>query len=770
MDLLVGSRRTHRGAARAAWLVALLLLSDWAGGTWRAEAEQGAAAEIEEEDLPVFGEEPVAEGEEDKRLELQRMFDEAEEMFRSAQQPRAIPLFTDLVSFIEKLAASRELGTEERLLLIRSFFHRAEAQFNLGENAAAEADLRRLIEMEPGYQVDTALVSPKLARLLEGLRNQMVGYVAFSLQPEDAEVWVDGEEVELLLGATVALLSGEHDLEVQRLGYEPVARALDVRAGKRSAVNLSLERVSAVVRITTRPSEADVLLDGEVVGTTTGVAPLDFLPEGEAARYPPEEFSAQLAIEGLSVGEHIVEVQKAAYRPRRLRVVVEELRDHYLAPVLLEAAAGTVALSGVPLGVEVTVDGKPQSVDDPVGGELQLSLPPGDHTLVVTRGTIGRFEHRFSLADRQTLEMAVSLRSSVSLLGVLGGDRVAAETLLKQLSDSFAAAEAWALANCVRTGPDLLQEVGVEVQIMRQVAELGPATKNAPDWEAVQGASDEQCPGSVYLVGVLSDDLYANEADLWVWSSAPGPARPERRRIGLQGSRDLARFVAAFTEPLNVTRAWLGAQVVDSAAAEAPVVVEVVPEGPAAKAGLQVGDSVALVDGAAQTTSGSLVARVGGAQPDSTLQLEVRGPAGVRSAEVKLEPSPAVISLEDPNLLYPVVSAKLTAELERARGVAPQWVLRLNQAAVLLRGREWREAVKVLRTIQAPAGAGLGQGAVDYWLGVALLATDPGTYGESARTALLRAAGVSGARLYHNDGPLVAPRARARLEELGGSR
>ena len=76
-----------------------------------------------------------------------------------------------------------------------------------------------------------------------------------------------------------------------------------------------------------------------------------------------------------------------------------------------------------------------------------------------------------------------------------------------------------------------------------------------------------------------------------------------------------------------------------------------------------------------------------------------------------------------------------------------------------------RNAAEALRGITAPESAGVGQATVDYLLGIALLEVDPAAYLETSRGLIARAA-EAGGRLEHNDGPLLAPRARARLETL----
>ena len=85
-----------------------------------------------------------------------------------------------------------------------------------------------------------------------------------------------------------------------------------------------------------------------------------------------------------------------------------------------------------------------------------------------------------------------------------------------------------------------------------------------------------------------------------------------------------------------------------------------------------------------------------------------------------------------------------------------------------MRSGEWRRAAEALRGIEAPAGDGVGRATVEYLLGVTLLEVDRAAYRDTALGLIGRAA-EGRARLESNDGPLLAPRARARLETLVGA-
>jgi hypothetical protein len=372
------------------------------------------------------------------------------------------------------------------------------------------------------------------------------------------------------------------------------------------------------------------------------------------------------------------------------------------------------------------------------------------------------------------LEIEVRLRPGLMLLGVLGGDRVAATDLERRLAERLGRLERWAVLQRAERGFELLRREGIDRELLRGLA-AGTGAAEPPDWGALQGAFDRGLGGSAYLLAVLSDDLYASRADLWLWSAAPGPTRPARRRVSLTDGGGVDELAAELDSPLRLTVPWVGARFVDSSAAGGPLVLWVEPAGPAAAAGLTAGDAISAVDGAAVSTAHELVERIAGLAAGGEVVLQVAGGSAERQVTLTLGTSPLVASLSDPSALDPALAARL-ASLEAGAGsggtgpggtgaVAPGWLVRLNRAVILMRSGEWRQAAEELRSIAAPEGPGVGRGTVDYLLGVALLEVDSTAYRDTARGLIGRAA-EGGARLEHNDGPLVAPRAMARLETL----
>jgi hypothetical protein len=710
-----------------------------------------ASAQVEEEDLAFA--DPL-QGSAD---ELQELFDRALTVFNSVDQPQSVPLWTELISLLDAPPAM-ELEIRDGLLAA-SLFRRAETYFNLGQNAEAEADLARALLVAPALAPDEAESSPKLLELFRRVRDRTIGRLTLAVEPPDARLEIDGVPFFVTLLDGIRLLAGPHTVRVSRPGFTAQTAEVKIASGAATPLGIELERASAVVKVRTNVADVEVLVDGQSGGRTALL-----LPAGEAtsAEGTGGVVFAEALVDGLQVGVHEVTLVRDGYRPLAVRVAVEALVDYELTPFTLEETRGTLALSGIPSGARVRVDGV-ESTAAVAAGALRLELPVGQHEVAVELGSVGAFVERIELADRQGIELAVRLAPRATLLGVLGGDLAAAERLTRDLAGAFGRNPHWRFENHSAAAPTALSEVGVDASALR----AGPQDERAPDWHAVQDLADRRFTGSVYLLAVLSDDLYATDAQVFLWAAAPGPALPEMARVSLEDPVSLTSFVERFSAPPVFARPWLGATLFDGA--DGVVVAGILPDGPAALAGLAVGDRLTVVGGRSVTRQAevdtALVAFSREAASDAGFDVTVRRGETERTLSLgALAASPVVLLEVEPEL--PVAVAAAWLNVARVAGGVPEWVLGLNEAAGYLRLGAWADAVRSLRALEAPAGPGLGQAAVDYWLGVALLETDPAAYDAQARAALERAAAAADGRLAHHDGPPVAPRARARLEAL----
>lgn len=683
--------------------------------------------------------------------DLQEIFDKAENLFRSAEQPDSVALFDRLIARLESDHVREPLPPELLEMLIRSRAHRAEAHFNLGENDQVSEDFERILQLDPGWHIDPSLVSPKLVKVVDLLRRQTVGEIVVLVEPLDATVTVGGQTIEIV-GQATAVLAGLQPLVIRRPGYGPVEEEIEIRAARSMTVEHTLERLSTVARIRVRPVGATVLVDGE----PAQIAERTALPGAEA------DAGEEMAIEGLLAGKHVLEFRLAEHRPFRYGFEAIELDDYQLPEVVLEPMRGEIRLTELPNGAVVRFDSLPGTPTSTADGVTSFALAPGDHLIEVYQRGVGGFRHQISLGDQEIAEVSVRMRPTVAFLGVLGNDRLAASDLSTRLVSSLGQLRDWLWSDHSIDAPAVLDAAGLTAAEMRRLRGLA-SRRAAPAWPEIQRSFDTQFGASLYLLAVLADDLYATSADLWLWSAAPWPAAPGIRTVSIEaGDQGLEPLVAAFEMEALPSYLQFGARFIDS---DGVVITSVIKGGPALAAGLAPGDRIVELSGRPVATVEELHQR---ARKLAGREAVLRIAADPAPPEIRLrvEERPGVLSLSDQTVIDQLVAARLALELLRGEGGAPRWLLELNQAALYLRAMSYQAAVPLLRTIEAPPGDGLGQPMVDYWLACSLLSLDPRGYAEAARGALERALGHPGARLYHDEGPLLAPRVLARLGEL----
>lgn len=667
--------------------------------------------------------------------EIAPLLEHAELVFASADQPDSIALLSDIIDRLET-----ELGdTRAVAQLVRALSLRAQAHFNLGDRTAATADLERLIVLAPSSSFDPSSVSPKLVQLAAEVADRRVGRLRVALDPSDAKLEIGGVTADP--SQPIALLAGTVEVRASRPGFAAATHTATIAPGVTSDVAITLERSSAVLWIRTRPVGVTVKVDDQSAGVT--VAPEAGDPLGE---------SVAIGVE-VGLGPHVIEASLADHRPQRLSVNVPGLGDYRLEAIALERAEALVRLSGL-TGGQVFVDGRATESRQGV-----LRLAPGRRRIAVDGGVRGQFEATVELADRQNLDLEVALRPALALAGILGGDRVAADRVAGELRNAFGGGASWTLLDRNAEGSRALGNLGVDASVLRT-----EAGSRRLDWSAIQRSLDALSPATLHLLGALSDDLVANAVELVFLPAAPAAALPERRHLVIGDPTSRAALLEGLDTPIRFEKPTLGLELVDGL--EGVLVVNVRPGSPAERAGIRAGELVTSLGGTAVIDRAGLLGDLH-QRASGPVSLALRDPSGAtRSIDLGLELRPATARPDQPRLLYSALAARTVSARAEAR--VPAWVLDLNEAIVLLHARALEDAIRRLRTVEAPSAAGLGKEATEYWLGVALAAAGP-TYHQAARDAFERATRRPDATFDDADGPFVAPAARARLAAMGSA-
>ena len=742
------SRR--RGAAAPAWCAAALALS--------------LAAALS----PV-----PAQQEEDLTAGLKAMrasFNKARERLDNLDFTGAI---RELSAVIEprKSARASDLSAEELKLLCASYDLRARGQFNLGNVKGAEADFNALLRLNPGYPIDRQTLSPKVVDLFDRVRARIAGILVLRADPPKARVLVDGEPLEPQEGGRVPILSGNHTLRIEADGYDPYEETVAVVAGAETTKAVRLRANRRALQFVTVPAGVAIAVDGAPAGVTAGPP----TPETEALAQPggfdPKNASAPLTLPMVAAGEHKVTFEKDCFQSRTLTIKVtldvEQNAPLKFTPVVLQDARNELRVTSTPSGADLFVDGEKK-------GSTPITLPGqcgGERDISVVKQDVGSWSERVRLIAGQVNTLDVRLRPTLVYVGTFRLDewgRAVWSDEDKVLLDELG--KGLKTLNVVRA-PEILQDLRNSA-IKWMIGEPGEVRSGT----ILPPAFLEEAAGKARADLVLAGLTLGGDADK-TWTMAlysvlhPSPDVVKLRTDQPEGARD---FVRRLDSAPPSTGPWWGMGLVDTlldgqADLDGPLVVRVLPGGPAAKGGLRAGDRIRAV-GNRKTPSvrevnqaiAAEMARPGGVK--ATVVLAVEGASGPRTVRVSPDDGPVVIPLSDAGLLYDRALAEFRLRSRAAADDAERGAALLNLGVAFMHFRAYDKAdAEGFARAALPAVTGVSQGSLLYYRGLcALRRGNPG----SARTAFEQAAAQTGSTLDTGDGPSAAAAAARILKAI----
>jgi hypothetical protein len=529
----------------------------------------------------------------------------------------------------------------------------------------------------------------------------MVGHLQISVAPVDAELLVDGRKVARAGDGRVATLAGQRVLSARKGGYDLFEREIAVEAGKVAEVTVQLVPNARTVIVHTDVAGVSVLVDGDRVGET--------VKPSRGGRS-----NAVLVIENLPLGEHVFELLKPCYRPRRttemLTVDVLDPTPLDLPAVRMQPSRATLAVGGEPAGATVLVDGEPV-------GKLPLDgvpVCPGERVVEARVGPATIFIETRRIDEDESASLFVAPRPNAVLIG--------AERWPSDLAQ---------LAGAVNTLETLTLPPDIDLS-------------RARGWEKVRLSDD------VHLVIAVLPPVADGAPERWVAYSPT--LRVADRLDGV---------------PAHVSRpSWhtngLGLAVADSELGGTCVVVRVVEGGPSAAAGIRAGERVVSVDGGSVESAGEVREAIEATGPGAEVRFELAAGSGeTRTVTVTGRASPRIVppgkSASDAILL----AAWAEQEARAHPSSAPSALA--NLATLLtLAGRE-RVAAETWRRVYWDEREGIGAGTRAYYLGRALVRIGR----EDDAVEWFRAAAASASTTFSDYGPAVAPAAEDHLTDLG---
>ena len=676
-------------------------------------------------------------------------FSEAKRLFDSLDYDAALRALDLAITGLEAKAPN---DAARREFLPAAYEMRARSKFGLGDQNGARADFVALLKINAGHAL-TGQVSPRVVALFEEAVKTTVTSVNLTVTPATAKIELDGLPVPA--SSTLPITIGEHTITADQIGYRKVQQAFTAEAGSPATVTLTLERVSSVLNILTTPADVDVSIDGVKRGkTAAGPPPPTFAEAIARAKVTPAQVSAVMVIPDVSAGSHVIEFTRDCYVKAETRVPIDKPDDYTVGPIPLEHAVASLTVRASDPRAQVVIDGQTRGA----APFSTTELCEGEHT-VELRSQSGRFFKRVQARTGDKLTIDGQLKPAFAVLSATGQApggtdlRIAVERLFDPSSAvTLFAPQADQVDQALRAS----QVPPTWLAFDANKRPLGGAPELVQRRDAGTKLATTFGAQGVAAVSVID----RNRVVLSIL--AVGSNDPDVLEVTLDNADSVRRAISQLDRIPAFFRPSIGMVGVDVADVAGVVVGAVEASGPAAKAGIKVGDLVTKANNQPIADAAALAAALATRKANEDLNLEIKDRTGaVKQAAVKVSLTPRLIGISDQSLLVNAILVALRSRLLAPSEPAEEAIMRLNLAAALARVGAWNEARMELQNVKLPEGSGVANGTVQYLIG---LCADRLGNRADAETAY-RAAAASDS-LLTEDGPPVRELAAAKLAEL----
>ena len=343
-------------------------------------------------------------------------FKQGEEIFfNSDNQVNAIPVFERIVQAYEL----GELPQEAYGIYMKSLEYLCLLYLKKGDTEGSKNVLIKIIKIDPAHKLNKALFPKKLRILYSNLKKGLVGYLDIKCPEKDFICLVDGKESRKDETGKVPVLAGKHTVEITKPNFSSISKEVEVKVGETLTIEAPIIRVKASATILTSPQNVKVYLDGVYIGETQGTAPLDYIKEHvetiQSLGITPSELSNYFVINNLEKGKHIIELKRDCYKTEKRVLVIDELKDYFFKPFVLQRSVGYLTIESTLFGVkgDVFVDGR-RVGSLPI---TKLEVCSGEHSIKVAFPN-GFFIKNVEVKSDQIVKVNALPKPSLLYIGV----------------------------------------------------------------------------------------------------------------------------------------------------------------------------------------------------------------------------------------------------------------------------------------------------------------------------------------------------------------
>jgi PEGA domain/PDZ domain len=680
--------------------------------------------------------------EEAMQMQWTKAFQEAEKVFNSAEQTSSIPLFENLITQITEQKVKRGLTDPEMLLLLRSLDYLGQANYNEGETEKSKLVFLKLMELNPNYQLNQDLTSPKIIEFVKKIKDQNLGTINITTEPPGATVKLDGVATGTTDITGLYSLKGDHDLEISKPGFVSQQSTINVVPGKSQKFNFKLERSSSVAYFITYPKGVEISMGEKLLGTTGGTSPAQRAETNAIAmNLPLADFSDEFAVPDLQPGTYDVQFKKPCWETQLRRITIQENADYPFEPIILSPSISQLNITADDEKANVFID------NEYIGmAPLQKHQVCAGKHLIKIKGPRGKYETTVDTKKNQALNIDARLNPSLTFMGL-----VAAPDILKSDLDKLTVEINQNLSKLQNLNYEDNSQTGDRMVVQETLRKILEGIKtNTPDKDR-KSVIQELCTkaeSDLLLIGFVPKERLQRTVELYLLSNWSSMA--DVRTVQVFDASEWSRLMTEFDyeEPLFQKR--LGVYLIDTLITEGPVVAQVLLKGSGETQLLNPGDQIMAIEGKTVKNAAEVQRLLRGLQKQDEVKISLARAGASMDVDQKLLNSPMEIQFNNPSLLFNRQLIGFKKAYNLSVNPLEKSIAMLNIGLCHMHFAEYDLAFEQLRQVQLDRAVGIGPGTVQYR--IAQCYRELG-YKKESGESLQEAARYTQNTIYSDDGP-----------------
>ncbi|MBN2134389.1 MAG: PEGA domain-containing protein [Acidobacteria bacterium] len=595
--------------------------------------------------LPIFSQEIIEEDIQHDDQVISKKFDQAVESFKAGELDSALQSFNDLIIILKTDISDNVISDSKSNYLEKSYEFRALIFFKKNDLENCKRDILSILDGEIEYNPANDL-PVKFRSYVNRLKQENIGYLKVSTQPPGAIVIIENRRYESLANPRIKHRTGSYIARITKEGYADEEREVIIIPQKETRLAIDLRRTSAVLSLMTSPPDAVCYLNGEEKGKSE---PITF---EEAKKAFPEldtfpDKIGKVVIANVEFGRYKLEIKKPCFQGIVFNIDVQKPEDYNLGFFMMDASQGNIEIHNVEDDAEVYINGQASG-----RGNVKLNgLCSGFYTLVVKYSDGGKYLKQFTLKKDETVHVEPSRKATVLFGGVLDGKggNPCSHPLVPVLSEALnnlKSINVLTLPEAETAALEYGEKINRFTNISSKPFEPVIIDHSLNAWKDALLAKYES---DLLLVFIEQPD-----SGLTLLLMHKSHNKADNDFFPLSEDEITAQDITDRLQKLDalpvLQRTWIGFSPIDYFKGNGVMVVDLLQESPAAKAGIKEGDIIRFFNGRRIAYSRILIEELQKLEPGASVSIKVE--RGGKILDLAITISWETVLPEDTNDFY----------------------------------------------------------------------------------------------------------------------